>query len=551
MGNQQYQSSFKLSPYRGTLYDHRKIPLAITVQTASIAVNPKIFSPNAAQLKALSELLSIPKAKIQALSLRSNYFSWLKRKIPFEVNSKVQALQINGLHHMIEPARYYPQGASAAPLIGAVGLDNKGLFGIEKRYDKDLSGESSEILRFKDARGKLILLNSSAAAPQKGGHNIVLTIDSVIQDIAEETLSKWVQKSEAKSGFVIIADPHTGKISGLANYPSFDPNDVKNLNIEHTNNLAISNLFEPGSVTKPFVISAALENKLIGESEIFNCEKNGIYQVDEKSSIRDDHKKEFANTAEVLIYSSNICTYKIAQRLGKQGLFNTLKTFGFASGSPLLNLTGEQNGRIDSWNTWKPIRFANIAFGQGMLVTGIEMVQAYSVFANGGNLVTPYLIERIENSDGETLFRANPETKRKVLSTQTAQIMRNILKRVVIEGTGSLAATKLFSTAGKTGTSEKVDPETRKYSSTKRIASFAGFAPVQDPHLVIYIVIDEPQKKPYYGGVWAAPAFSEIAELCLKYLNVAPDQGREMIDLRHKDQPSAQRSPDEKRQRNL
>lgn len=528
---QQYQSVLKLSPYRGTIYDHRYTPLAVSIQSSSLAVNPKIFNPDRAQVTKISQLLNIPAAKIIEISQRQNYFSWLKRKIPFEIYEQIKSMNITGLHQLVEPNRFYPQGPKAAALIGSVGLDNTGLFGIEQRYEKDLNGEPSTILRYKDARGNFIFMNSSSAAPEASGHHIVLTIDSVIQEITEEALSKGAKKADAKKAFAIVSDPHTGRILAMANYPSFDPNQPQNIDLNNTANLGISYLFEPGSVMKPFLVSSALDANLTIEHEVHNCE-NGKYQIDEHSILRDDHKLEKATTAEALIFSSNICTFKIAQKLGKQGLYETLHTFGFASPQTHLNLPGETGGRIDPWAYWKPIRFANIAIGQGLLVNALEVVQGFAVFANGGNLLKPYIIERIESSGGETIFRATQETKRKVISSQTAQMMRRILKRVVTEGTGSLAATKLFTSAGKTGTAEKIDPDTKKYANNKRIASFAGFTPVADPHLVIYVVVDEPQKKPYYGGTWAAPIFSEIAELSLKYLNVAPDQDSIQMSLK-------------------
>jgi cell division protein FtsI (penicillin-binding protein 3) len=223
------------------------------------------------------------------------------------------------------------------------------------------------------------------------------------------------------------------------------------------------------------------------------------------------------------VFSSNICTYKIADKLGPQKLFDTYTKFGFATGLNSIGFPGESKGRIADWTGWRPVRFANMAFGQGLAVSGLEMVQAYGAIANGGHLTKPFLVERIETSDGGLVAAASAQNVRRVISPETARSLRETLARVVTEGTGGNARSKKYSTGGKTGTAQKVDSLTRKYSADKRIASFIGFTPIQDPHLVIYVVIDEPREKPYYGGTWAAPVFREITDRALEYLNVAPD----------------------------
>jgi cell division protein FtsI (penicillin-binding protein 3) len=522
IARQQYQSSIKLSPYRGTIYDRRYVPLAISIKTPSLAINPRLFNPSVAEERQLSKILDMKIEKIQHTENKKNYFAWLKRKISADAFESIKTLDIAGLYTIMEPARYYPQGTNGAHLIGLVGTDNSGLLGLERSYDKKLKGASGESIRLRDAKGHQIFLNADSALPQTSGYNLVLTIDSVIQEIAEQAIKKWVQESKAKSGFAIVADPHTGRILAIANQPTFDPNEPKNMIMENTNNAAITALFEPGSIMKSFVIGTAIEQGLTTENEIHNCEK-GKLQVDEGNFIHDDHPKDLLTTAEVLIHSSNICTFKIAKRLGKKGLWNTLHEFGFGSSEALIEFPGATGGQLAAPDKWEPIRFANIAFGQGLLVTGLEVIGAYSVFANGGNLVKPHVVERIENEEGHILYTSELLSKKKILSPKTVKTLRHILERVVNEG-GGLAKSPLYTTGGKTGTAEKVDPLTHRYGPTMRIAGFVGFSPVNDPHIVVYIVIDEPLQKPYYGGRWAAPAFSEITTKTLKYLNVAPDK---------------------------
>lgn len=523
IADKQYQSAISLSAFRGNIYDRRKSPLSISIKSPSVAINPKVFNPTAKQLSQVSRILGLTNGKIKALARKPKYFAWLKRKVPYQVAEKLKKLNLKGIHYVLEPSRYYPGGRAAANLLGYVGTDNVGLLGLEHAYEQKLQGTSSKLLSLKDARGHLILMNAEQITPEKTGNHIVLTLDRAIQGITEEALQNGIEKSGAKMGFAIVMDPHTGRILAMANHPNFNPNNPSQLKMKHTANHSIAYRFEPGSVMKPFVIAWALEMHKTSPFEIHHCEKSGRYEVSDKLYIHDDHPKEFRTTEEILIHSSNICTFKVALRIGPKHLFNSLKRFGFAGEKPILSLPGESTGTISTADSWSPIRFANISFGQGLLVTGLEVVQAYASLANGGNLITPYLIERIESSDGNILQDFSPIIKHRVISPQTSHHIAKILEKVVLEGTASRAKTTSYSTAGKTGTAEKIDPLTKSYSDHKRIANFAGFAPVSDPHIAVYIVLDEPQKKPYYGGVWAAPVFSEIVQKTLKYLNVAPD----------------------------
>ena len=524
LASRQYQAEITLNPYRGTIYDHRYTPLAISIKTPSVAINPRVFSPGPDKLADLSSLIGVPETKIRQLAARDSYFAWLRRKLPWELAERIRRLEISGVHFLSEHSRYYTGGGSAAHLLGYVGTDNTGLLGLEHSQNKLLQGQPATILSLKDARGEQIFLNSRDITQGRPGRNIVLTIDRVIQEIAEAELKKGMEKSGSQGGFILVGDPHTGRILAMASRPGFNPNKPGSVKLKNTKNLAVSWSFEPGSVMKPFVIAAAIEKKLTTPYEIHNCEKSGRLAVGSRSYIHDDHPREFATTEEVLIHSSNICTFKIAMRLGKKGLYKALSDFGFAGSTSLISVPGKVRGHLSSWKKWRPIRFANISFGQGLLVTGAEIIQAYSVIANGGYLVSPYVVERIEQQNGEVIEEFSPVMRRKVISSETARSLAIILRKVTEEGTATRALLQEYTTAGKTGTAEKTDPATRRYSPDKRIANFAGFAPAESPHVVIYVALDEPSNKPYYGGVWAAPVFREVAKKSLKYLNVA--QGR-------------------------
>lgn len=525
IAQKQYEQHLDIAPYRGPILDRNGHPFAISLRRPSLAVNPRVFDPSTSELKKLSQLLDLPKDKIKEVSTKKAYFSWLKRRLDAKVASEIEDLEIPGVYFINEPARTYPLQQVGAQVIGSVGSDNGGLIGIERQFEKTLQGQASTVSPAKDARGKTILFSSDLAAPDLPGHTVQLTIDHVIQEIADDALKAGVQAAKSKSGFAVVTDPHTGRILALSNYPTFDPNAIGQIKIEHTRNYATLDTFEPGSVMKPFAVASALEQKKTRPDEMHNCE-NGVYRAG-GVVFRDDHPAAALSTTETLVRSSNICVFKIAERIGKQSLYDSLRAFGFAGQLTFPELfPSVSNGMIASPQNWKPIRFANIAFGQGMTATGLEMAMAYGAIANGGNLMKPQLIDRVTSPSGEITYASSPEVIRQVISMNTSRQMREILAQVVTHphGTGKSAKIPWYTTAGKTGTAEKVDPLLKAYSPTKRIASFMGFAPVQDPYLVVIVVIDEPGNKPYYGGLWAGPVFANIVERSLRYLNVAPDK---------------------------
>jgi cell division protein FtsI (penicillin-binding protein 3) len=294
--------------------------------------------------------------------------------------------------------------------------------------------------------------------------------------------------------------------------------------MKRAKNHALLDVIEPGSVTKPFLVAAALEHKKTWLQEIHNCEK-GHMRIGRRI-IHDTHPAEMLSTSQTIVESSNICAYKIAMKMGPELFAKSMAEFGLGSQEISLDLPGEGRGWISNWKNWRDIRFANISFGQGFMATGLELVQAMGVIANGGLLMRPMLVERLTTSDGIIVSSTPSEQIRRVISPVVARQMRQVLARVVEDkkGTGSNAKTTWFSTAGKTGTAQKVDPGIKGYAKDKYVVSFLGFAPVKDPHLAIFVAVDEPREKPYYGGTWAAPIFSEIVDKSLRYLNVAPDK---------------------------
>lgn len=518
VASNQYHKSIKLSPYRGTIYDRKGIPLAISIRSPSVAINPRAFHPTSDQISDISRLLRIKVSSLEGLSKREAYFSWVKRKVGTNLEKHLADLKIPGLHILTEPARFYPSSGSASHIIGQVNIDDKGQSGIESLMDRHLRGENLSLQLSTDARGKLIFLHSSSAKPEESGHDVHLTIDLAIQEIVDEALERGVKNAKAHSGFAMVADPHSGQILAIANFQNQESDKESAPSLR---NKAILDLFEPGSIIKPLVISQAIDQNLVTTEDLIDCE-NGRLAIP-GGAIHDDHPAKVISVAETIVHSSNICSYKIASLLGKEGLNLALRHFGIGSKDLTLGFQSEHTGRIPNWQGWQEMRFANIAFGQGLVVKGLEMLQAYSSIANGGYLFQPYIVNKVVSGTGAIVKAFEPKHTNRVLQASTARQMREILHRVTLEGTGTQAKTQFYTVAGKTGTAQKVDPILKIYSPDKRIANFIGFSPAFDPHIAVFVVIDEPQRKPYYGGLWAAPVFREIAEKTLRYLNVAPD----------------------------
>ena len=315
----------------------------------------------------------------------------------------------------------------AANVLGYVGTDNNGLIGLEKYYNKFLKGETSKIEISRDARNKLIYKEFVASLQEKSGSNIHLTIDKVIQDISDKALERGILKAKAKSGFAIVSDPHTGKILAVSNYPTFNPNDSKSLTSLGMRNYAFSDLFEPGSVVKPFVLAKALEDNKTTLHEEFNT-YNGHYR-EGRWKIGDSHGAKSMTAEEIIVESSNIGTYQIAKRLGPELLYNYYKKVGFSTITKSADINGINKGRIQNWKNWRPVRFANISFGQGFLVSALEIVQGYGAIANGGKLMKPILVSQIQDKKGALLNNTEPTIISEIMSSNTSRMIRKLSRK--------------------------------------------------------------------------------------------------------------------------
>lgn len=505
----------ELEPRRGTIYDSNLRPQASNIPVDSVYASPNEI-PDKNKDKIISQLSPILKVSREYLKdrlYRKKSFVWLGRKITPQQSEAIRNLHIKGIDFIKESRRSYSNGYLGAQVIGFAGLDNVGLEGLEMYYDSYLKGESGWALFLRDARQKKLNLYEKIVPP-KDGYDIVLTIDEVIQYIAEKELEKAIKKHNAKGGSIVVMNPHTGEILALANRPTFDPNDTKSRVKDSMRNRAICDLFEPGSVFKIVTASAALEEQKANESDRIFCE-NGAYRV--ASHILHDHRAHgWLTFREVIEQSSNIGTTKIAQNLGDSLLYRYVKAFGFGVKTGV-DLPGEINGMAKEPRFWSKTSIGAVPIGQEIGVTTLQLACAISVIANGGQLMRPFIVKEIIDKYKEPIKEFEPVMAHKVISLNTAERVKSILRGVIESGTGKMARIQEFSAAGKTGTAQKIEPN-GAYSHTKFMATFIGFAPVDDPMVAIAVVIDEP--RPYYfGGVVAAPVFKDVACDTLKYLN--------------------------------
>jgi cell division protein FtsI (penicillin-binding protein 3) len=400
-------------------------------------------------------------------------------------------------------------------------LDGNGLEGIEFFYDRYLTGKQREVEIFRDARGDGFKTDSGHEAAAGSGGNLYLTIDQTIQYIAENALTETVDRYKAEAGMAIVMRPSTGEILAMAQAPLFNPNAYPRNDKSRWRNRAITDQFEPGSTMKIFSAAAAIESAGIHPNDIFYCE-NGAYRIGR--NVVHDHKKHgWLSLQQIVKYSSNIGAVKIGEKVGPKRLHRTLKKFGFGEKTGI-DSPGETTGILADYSRWSDIDTGAVAFGHGVSVSALQLVTAVAAIANNGVLMKPYIVARITDANGETVKRFEPEPVRRVISLETARVVKNILKTVVTEGgTGASAALDGYSVGGKTGTARKLDA-TGRYSNQHHIASFTGFAPADRPEIVVLVIIDEPREN-YYGGVVAAPVFKRIAQESLNYLGVPPDTG--------------------------
>jgi cell division protein FtsI (penicillin-binding protein 3) len=530
--NGQYERRIPVTAKRGTIYDRHGRPLAISLDAASVFAHPSLVQEPRATASRLAKILKIPAGVIRAKLKSDRPFVWVERKVDPDRAAAVSELALPGVGLVPEGKRYYPKKTTAAHLIGFVGVDNRGLEGVELQYDSLLTGGPRSFLSSRVDALRRVIFREAEDSPAVS--DLYLTIDEVIQHVAERKLEEAVLRSEARAGTVIVMDPLTGEILALANAPSYDPNGYGSYPPASRRNRALTDPYEPGSAFKTVLAAAALEEGVVRPADLFYGEDGTIEVAGAK--IRDHKRYGWMTFRDVVAYSSNVGAIKVGMKVGKTRFYNYITSFGF--GVPTgVDLPGENHGVIRRPPDWSGLSLGALSIGHEISTTPIQLITAMSAVANGGHLVRPHVLKAVRHPDGRA-EAIQPFLIRQVISHETAQTLTSIFTEVVARGTGQEAAVPGFPVAGKTGTAQKLDRQTGRYSPTKVIASFIGYVPANNPRLAILVLIDEPRGTAW-GGTVAAPVFREIAREVLSYLAIPPVAPRDERVARRPDEASS------------
>ncbi|MGO9083761.1 MAG: penicillin-binding protein [Candidatus Sulfotelmatobacter sp.] len=517
-GHQQ-QRAIPLTAKRGVIYDRAGRELAMSVLVDSAFAVPTEVKDLPTAVSLITRITGEDHNVVLADCQTHKTFCWVARKADDETIERIKSLNLQGIHFQKEPKRFYPARDLAAQVLGSVGMEDSGQSGIEHEFDDELRGRPGKMFISVDAHKEWF---SDVETQPEPGENLVLTIDKNIQYIAEKELDQAIHDTQAISGTVIVENPHTGEILALANRPTFNPNLRKQITPAALTNRAVSYVYEPGSTFKLVTISAALEEKLTTPDEVFDCQMGSI--VYNGMRIRDSKPHGLLPVWGVLAASSDVGSIKIAMRLGEDRYYKYIRAFGF--GQPTgIELPGETRGLSKPPSRWSKVSIAAISIGQEIGISPIQLAGLTSTFANDGIWVAPRIVAGTVQPQGTPQTVAfHPGASHRVISSFTAAEMRSMMEKVVIDahGTGRRAILEGYSSAGKTGTGQKVDPATGAYSKTKYVGSFGGFAPVNNPQIVVAVILDS-AVGPHQGGQVAAPVFRRIAQQVLEYLHVPHD----------------------------
>jgi cell division protein FtsI (penicillin-binding protein 3) len=545
----QQQRTFEVAPRRGVLYDRNLHELAMTVQADSIYAVPNEIGDNQAAAHALAALVhtnpedaETTEDAIVARLNKGKDFAWVARRVTPEVAARVRELigsqEIKGIYFQKEFERFYPDNEIAAQVLGYVGVDDNGLGGLEQKFEDQLHGVPGRMYTAVDARSRV---RGSTEHEPEPGQDLVLTIDENIQFLAERALDHAMERTQADNGTVVVQDVHSGQILALAIRPTFNPNQFRHTTPALLRDHAVSDVYEPGSTFKLVVYSAALEQGVAKPEDKIDCQGGQITIAGRV--IHDDKADHYGviTVHEALEHSSDVAAVKLALKVGPERLYSFIRNFGFGS-RPGTELPGETRGLLRPVNKWGSSSIGSIAIGQEVAVTPLQLVSMVSTIANGGIYLPPHVLmpgqvdadgQRAAAPQAPVPFKAGgelpnllPPGAHRVLSTLTAAQMRKMMEGVVLYGTGRQAQLNGYSSGGKTGTAQKIDPATHTYSKTMHVASFAGIAPVNNPVIAVAVVMDNP-KGAYYGASVSAPVFAEVAQQVLEYLEVPHD-----IDVR-------------------
>ena len=521
----QQQRSIEVSPARGIIYDRNGNDLAMSVNVDSVFAVPSEIPDVHSTAGILAKILKSDAADIENRMHASHAFAWVARKIDGDTSDRIRRLNLKGIYFQKESKRFYPKRELAAQVLGYVGLDDEGLSGIEREFDSRLKGKPGTMLISMDAKRRWFGRVEKDPDP---GENIVLTIDEKIQYIAERELEQAIKDTHAEAGTIIVQNPHTGEILALANRPTFNPNVFTARDVKALQDRAVSNIYEPGSTFKIVTLSAALEEKLTRPDEVIDCQMGSI--VVNGLRIHDAHPYGGLTVQQILEHSSDVGAIKLALRLGEERFDHYIRLYGFGSQTGI-ELPGETRGLTKPVSRWSKVSIGAISMGQEIGVSPLQLISMVSTIANDGVFVPARIIM------GTTAPRSTPQLVafhpalgRRVISPLTAAEMKQMMQGVVLRGTGKSAILNGYSSAGKTGTAQKIDPATGTYSRYRYVASFTGFAPVNNPALTVLVVLDSPVGL-HQGGQVSAPVFSRVAQQVLAYWNVPHDV--EVQDAKH------------------
>ncbi|MCI0353339.1 MAG: penicillin-binding protein 2, partial [Acidobacteriales bacterium] len=524
----QQQRTIEVAPRRGLIYDRNGQALAMSVSVDSVFAVPSEIPDKVTTASLLSKILKVDPQELVTRMKSSHAFCWIARKLNPEVSARIRALNLKGIYFQKESKRFYPKQELAAQTLGFVGLDDEGLGGLERAYEPKLRGKPGKVLISMDARRRWF---GRVERQPEAGENLVLTIDEKIQYIAERELDAAVRQTRSAAGTVIVQNPRTGEILALANRPTFNANAFHRSDPRTMKNRAVTDIYEPGSTFKIVTIAGALEERLTTPGEVIDCQMGSITIGGLR--IRDHKPFGLLNVTQVMAESSDVGAIKLGLRLGEERFDHYIRSFGFGKQTGI-ELPGETRGLTKPASRWSKVSIGAISMGQEIGISSLQLVSMISTIANDG-IYTPTRVvagttaplRDIAGSNASGGVRTQrvvfrPTDERRVISTLTAVQMKKMLESVVLFGTGKKAILEGYRSAGKTGTAQKIDPATGAYSRTNHIASFAGFAPLNEPAITVAIILDSPVG-PYHGGDVAAPVFARVAQQVLSYMNVPHD----------------------------
>lgn len=516
----QQQRSIEVAPPRGVIYDRKGRELAMSVQVDSVFAVPSEIPDQGTTAGLLARILRSDPKELLAKLESSHSFTWIARKLDNNMATRIRALNLKGIYFQKEPKRFYPKNDLAAQVIGYVGMDDEGLAGMERAFDQRLRGKPGKMLISMDAHRRWFGRVEQNPIP---GQNLVLTIDEDIQHIVERELDVIIQQKHPQAITAIVENPRTGEILALANRPTFDPNDSRAIDPKSLKNRAVSDIYEPGSTFKMVTISAALDENLTNPNEVIDCQMGSI--VVNGSRIHDWHRFGNMTVADILAHSSDVGSIKLGMRLGEDRLYRYIRAYGFGTRTGI-ELSGETRGITKPVSRWSKMSIGAISMGQEIGVSPLQLVAMTSSIANDGLWTPPRIVAgstpvQDERSGPAQTVVFHPGQQRRVISPLTAATMKMMLQGVVLRGTGRLAVLDGYTSAGKTGTAQKINPVTHRYDKVNYIASFSGFAPVNNPAITVTVIVDSPHG--LHEGGYIAPYFADIAQQVLEYLDVPHD----------------------------